>query len=97
MNEEIDKILAKIKCKKNHGIAYQHAKDCLQHIIETQPIPEEILISQLKLVLGIQKRYVIEYLDSLYAFRIIEKNDEIITLRKEALIKCTVIEKTPSP
>lgn len=81
--EEIDIILAKIKCKKNHGVAYQHARDCLQHIIETQPIAEDILISQLKLVLGIQKRYVIEYLDSLYAFRVIEKNDESITLRKE--------------
>jgi hypothetical protein len=97
MNEDIDKILAKIKCRKSHGMAYQHARDCLQHIIDTQPIPEGVLIAQLKLVLGIQKRYVMEYIDSLYAFRIIEKNDEIITLRKEVVVECMRPEKILSP
>lgn len=66
-------------CRDNSNrIGQKHLDQTLTHIRERAPIPKGKLVSQLRIILLIGERYVIEYLDGLIALDIIKIEKGIV-------------------
>jgi hypothetical protein len=75
----------------HNRVMCQHTRHALQYMIENLPLPEPILIARLRLVMGMQKRYVLEYLDSFYAFGLIAEVEGVVQFEFEEEDLCPTI------
>ena len=89
--------------RNNNQISYQHIKEMLQLIYETEPINEKDMLAMLRVSIGIDKRYIRDIYNSFLAWKVIYresgmiyadkpqktiKEKEILTITKEEYLPC---------
>jgi len=90
--------------RNNNQISYQHIKEMLQLIYETEPINEKDMLAMLRVSIGIDKRYIRDIYNSFLAWKVIFresgmiyadkpqktlKEKESITISKEEYLPCS--------
>ena len=103
MSEDIDNKIKQALIKMHvyersfNQVSFVHTKEILQMIFELAPIDEKELISMLKISIGVDKRYIRDYLDGFRFWGVIFRYEGRIYSEKQAVLeiqenKITVIE-----
>lgn len=68
--------------REHNRVSYMHTKEILQLIYENTPVDEKDLKSMLRVSLGIDKRYVSQYLDGFRVWGVIFRENGMIYSEK---------------